>query len=749
MAEKKIPRSEEVSRRGAPKRKADSGKRRSRNKKAVSRKMEASRAKKNSKNKKPIRFLRRMKKKLFIEVGMVMLLLGFLIGRLTYIQLVNGKEYEKQVLSQQGYSSQTLPYQRGSILDTKGTVLANSVDIYNLVLDCKQINEVTNKKKKERKYIDPTVKAIVECFPDVKEEEVRAALAEQPDSRYFVLRKKLYYEAIVPFKEYEAARNDKGKKLHPNVVGVWFEKSYQREYPNHTLASKVLGYTVTGDEGIGGLEGYYDSTLNGINGREYGFLNADSNVEKTVKEPINGKSLVTTIDVNVQKLIEQKIAAFQEEHRNEVRQGAGSENMAILVTNPQNGEVLAMSDAFVYDPNNPRDLSRYCSEEEQDALSDEEKLNKLDQIWKNYCVTNTFEPGSTAKPFTVATGLETGKLREWYECDGLERVGGHEIHCVQRSGHNSQTVEQTLMNSCNDAMMQMAVEIGKEDFYKYQNIFSFGLQTHIDLPGEPSYYHMYNAETTDAASLATNSFGQNFNVNMMQLASAFASLINGGYYYQPHIVKKILDDNGNTVQNIEPLLLKQTVSKQTSDKLRGYLYRTVSEGTGKSAKVEGYSMGGKTGTAEKGDRTEDRYIVSFIGFAPADNPQVLLYIVIDEANVAKEKQSSALATAIAKEIFTELLPYLNIFPDEAAPDSEPVEGSEGEENTPEAGEGTENSSGTEAGESGTGEGENPSNPDGTWGAGDGENPSEPGEGGASPVTGEPEYPAEGVPEMLP
>ena len=278
------------------------------------------------------------------------------------------------------------------------------------------------------------------------------------------------------------------------------------------------------------------------------------------------------------------------------------------------------------------------------------------------------------------------------------------------------------------------VEIGKEDFYKYQNIFSFGLQTHIDLPGEPSYYPMYNAETTDAASLATNSFGQNFNVNMMQLASAFASLINGGYYYQPHIVKKILDDNGNTVQNIEPLLLKQTVSKQTSDKLRGYLYRTVSEGTGKSAKVEGYSMGGKTGTAEKGDRTEDRYIVSFIGFAPADNPQVLLYIVIDEANVAKEKQSSALATAIAKEIFTELLPYLNIFPDETAPDSEPTEGSEGEENTPEAGEGTENSSGTEAGESGTGDGENPSEPEGE---------------GASPVTGGPEYPAEGVPNMLP
>ncbi len=675
----------------------------------------------------PAKFLRRMKKKLFFIYGFVMLLLVGLVGRLVYIGQVKGKEYEQQVLSQQGYDSQIIPYQRGKILDTKGTILANSVDVYNLVLDCKQINEVTNKETKERKYLEPTVEAVLAYFPDVTEEEVRAALAEKPDSRYFVLRRKLYYDEITGFLEFQDELNDKGRKAHPNVQGVWFEKGYQREYPNHTLASKILGYTVTGDEGIGGLEGYYNSVLNGINGRQYGYLNTDNNLERTVKEPVNGKSLVTTIDVNVQKIIEQKIAEFQEAHRDEVREGAGSENTAVIVMNPQNGEILAMSDDLVYDPNKPRDLSLHYTKEERKALNKEEKLQKLDRIWQNYCVTNSFEPGSTAKPFTVATGMETGKLREWYECDGLERVGGHEIHCVQRSGHNSQTVEQTVMNSCNDAMMQMAAEIGKEDFYKFQDIFGFGLQTHIDLPGEPSFYYMYNAETTDAASLATNSFGQNFNVTMIQMASAFSSLINGGYYYQPHVVRKILDDSGNTVQEIEPVVLKQTVSSQTSDAVKGYLYSTVSEGTGKSAKVAGYSMGGKTGTAEKGDRTEDRYIVSFIGFAPVEDPKVLVYVVIDEANVAKEKQSSALATAMAKEIFTEILPYLNIFPDEEIPRED------GQEASPD---GTGEGDGQGADPAGTGEGQEGSPPgegtgqgqEGNGLPGEGENPDGAGEG---------------------
>ena len=212
----------------------------------------------------------------------------------------------------------------------------------------------------------------------------------------------------------------------------------------------------------------------------------------------------------------------------------------------------------------------------------------------------------------MATALETGNIRDWYECDGVEKIGGHDIRCVQRSGHGSLTPEQAVMNSCNDAMMHMASDIGAEDFYKYQNIFNFGLRTNIDLPGEARTDTLiYTAENTNTTSLATNSFGQNFNVTVVQLASAFSSLINGGYYYQPHLVKKIVDGNGNTVEAIEPVVLKQTVSKQTSDTIKQYLYSTVSEGTGKSAKVEGYSMGGKTGTAQKGDRDQKKYVVSF------------------------------------------------------------------------------------------------------------------------------------------
>lgn len=580
------------------------------------------------------------------------------MARLVYIDQVKGEEYEKQVLSQQSYGNQSIPYQRGEILDTKGSILATSVDVYNLILDCKLINE-------EKKYVEPTIAALVKCFPDITEEEVRTALAEQPESRYCSLRKKLPYQDIEGFQKLQAETDDKNKKVNPNVQGVWFEKEYKRVYPYNSLASKVLGFTTSGNEGIGGLEDYYNETLNGIDGRQYGYLNTDNNVEKTIKQPVNGNSLVTTIDLNVQNVIEEKIARFQEQYRNKETEGAGSQHTGVLVMNPQNGEILAMSDNFTYDLNNPWDLTNYCTPEEIAGFTEEDRLDKLNAIWQNFCITYTYEPGSTAKPFTVATGLETGKIKDAYYCDGVEKIGGYDIKCNNRSGHGMESTEKAVMDSCNDSMMQMAADIGKEDFYKYQNIFNFGLRTNIDLPGETRTDGLiYTVENTNATSLATNSFGQNFNVTMVQLASAFCSLINGGYYYQPHLVKKIVDGNGNTVETIETTPLKQTISKQTSDLLKGYLYKTVSEGTGKRAKVPGYSMGGKTGTAEKGNRDDDKYVVSFIGFAPAETPQVLVYVVIDEANVSLEDQSSALASELAKSIFTEILPYINVFQDE-------------------------------------------------------------------------------------
>lgn len=719
------------------------------------------------KKKEPAKFSRRMKKKLLIMFSVIIASLGGLVGRLFYIEQVKGEEYQKQVLSQQGYESQSIPYQRGEILDRKGTILASSVDVYNLVLDCKVINEElydSETKEKVKKYVEPTVAALLQCFPDVTEEEVMAALTEKPDSRYFVLRKKLHYEEITGFqklveKVYKTGKK-KGQKVNPDVQGVWFQKEYQREYPYNTVASKVLGFTTTGNEGIGGLEDYYNDTLNGIDGRQYGFLNSDSNFEKTIKEPINGWSLVSTLDINIQKVIEQKIAEFQEEHRNEVTEGAGSQQTGVVVMNPQNGEILGMSDSLVYDLNNPRDLSMYYSPEEIQSFSEKETLEKLNKIWQNYCITYTYEPGSTAKPFTVATAMETGKIREWYDCDGVEKIDGYDIRCVQRAGHGPQTPEQSLMNSCNDAMMAMAREVGEEDFYKYQNIFNFGLRTNIDLPGEARTDTLiYTAENTNDTSLATNSFGQNFNVTMVQMASAFSSLINGGYYYQPHLVQKIVDDNGNTVQTVEPVVLKQTVSSQTSDTIRDYLYSVVSEGTGKSAKVEGYSMGGKTGTAQKGDRDEKKYVVSFIGFAPAENPQVLVYVVIDEANVPLTQQGSGLATDLAKRIFTEILPYLNVFQDEGTegePES-PEEGAEGAqpegagEDTPEGtegiqpeGEGTQPEDGAGASQEG-GEG----NPQGSPQEGEG-NPQGGGEDGSQGVgTEEQEGLPDGIPNAMP
>lgn len=624
---------------------------------------------KRKRKKKPNRFTQSMKKKLLVVFLLIILLLIGLIIRLFYIRYTKGDEYEKRVLSQQGYESQTIPYQRGDILDSQGTILATSVDVYNVILDCKLINE-------DKKYIEPTVSALVQCFPDVTEEEVKTALTEKADSRYFVLRKQLTYEEIQGFEQMESEvyteGKNKGKKVNPNIQGVWFEKEYVREYPFNSLACKVLGFTTSGNEGIGGLEDYYNDTLNGINGRQYGYLNTDSNFEKTIKDAVNGHSLVTTIDVNVQTIIEQKIAAFNEAHANEFTEGPGSVNTAVIVMNPQNGEILGMADSSSYDLNNAWDLTAYYSQEEIDAMDEDTRLDALNGIWQNFCTTYTYEPGSTAKPFTVAAGLETGKLSENdppYVCDGYEVVGGHTIKCVAAThgGHGTETIEQAIMNSCNDALMQMADKIGKEDFAKYQNIFNFGLRTGIDLPGEARTDTLIKgADEMGSADLATYSFGQNFNVTMVQLASGFCSLINGGEYYQPHLVKKIVDENGNTVENIEPVLLKQTISKQTSDTIKGYLYNTVTSGTAKSAKVAGYSMGGKTGTAEKYPRGNKKYLVSFIGFAPVEDPQVLVYVVINEPNVENQAQSS-LATNLAKEIFTELFPYMNIYKDEEDP----------------------------------------------------------------------------------
>ena len=615
--------------------------------------------------KKIAKFSKKMQKKLVVLFVIIALLLLGLIVRLMYIEHTSGKKYEKKVLSQQKYDSTVIPYQRGNITDCKGTILATSVDVYNVILDCKVLNS-------DSADIDPTIDALMTCFPQLNETDLRNLITDKPKSQYNVLAKKLSYEEIQAFEDMQAAEKEASDKKNSDaekkgkINGVWFEKEYQREYPYGSLASAVVGFTTSGNLGMNGVENSYNSVLNGTNGREYGYLNSDSNFEKTVIDAQNGNDVTLTIDANIQKIVEDKIAAFEEEYRDAAREGAGSKHVGVIVMNPQNAEVLAMANYPNYDSSNPRDLSAYYTQEEIDAMDDDAELDALNQLWSNFCITYTYEPGSTVKPFTVACGLDTGTLdpNRTFICDGYETISGHDIHCVNTNGHGLETVEDALKNSCNDALMQMSYDIGPENFSKYQQIFGFGTKTNIDLPGEARTDSLiYTEDQLSTINLATNSFGQNFNVTMIQVASAFCSIINGGNYYQPHVVKKITDENGNVIQEDNGTLLKKTVSSSTSELLKQYLYATVSDGTGKYAKVPGYSMGGKTGTAQKLPRGQGNYLVSFIGFAPVDNPQLLVYVVVDEPN-AEEEFHSTFAQEIAKGIFEETLPYLNIYPDE-------------------------------------------------------------------------------------
>ncbi|MBQ2283009.1 MAG: penicillin-binding protein 2 [Agathobacter sp.] len=601
-----------------------------------------------------------MKSKLLVTFMLFAVVLCGLIVKLMYIEYTSGEKYEKIVLAQQSYGSTTIPFKRGDIVDSNGTVLATSIAVYNVILDCSVMTS-------DEEYITPTIDALVSCFPDLDRADLEKYATEQKDSKYIILAKKLPYEEIQAFVEMQEARDEKNKLVNPNIKGVWFEKEYQRYYPYNELAASVIGFTSAGNVGTIGLENYYDDILNGINGREYGYLNSDSDYEKNIISAQDGKTLVTTIDMNIQSIVEEKIKEFNETYRDNYREGeAGSFNTAVVVMNPQNGEVLAMADYPEFNLNSPRDLTSLYTEEQISQFSDEETMDILNGLWQNYCVSSTYEPGSVQKPFTIAAGLETGTLSvdNTYVCDGYEMISGQKIRCVNRNGHGEETLEKSLMDSCNDALMQMSYSIGASNFLDFQSIFGFGQKTGIDLPGEANTSALVFTESNIRdLDLATNAFGQNYNCTMIQMVSAFSSLINGGTYYQPHVVKKITDSNGNTISTSESLEIKQTVSQETSDTIRSYLYSTVTSGTGKTAKVDGYSMGGKTGTAQKLPRAEGNYLVSFMGFAPYEDPQLVIYCIVDVPN-ADDQAHSYYAMNIAREILEEVLPYMNIYPDE-------------------------------------------------------------------------------------
>lgn len=595
------------------------------------------------------KFSRLMQKKLVMSFAAIVLVFVFLIGKITYINAASGDKYTKVVLDQQQYDSRVIPFKRGDIVDRNGTKIATSERIYNVILDAKVMLS-------DKKYKEPTIEVLKACF-DIKDEDIREVLENNPSGRYNIMKKGVDYATAQEFEKI-----DEDNENYPNVKGIWLEEDYIRKYPYNTLASDVIGFTVDGNVGSNGIEASYNSILNGTDGREYGYLDDVSSVERTVKEPENGDTVVSTIDVQVQSIVEKHILKFNDAHKNQARKGEGSKNTAVIVMNPQNGEILAEASYPNYDLNNPRDLSKYYSEEEIKAMTNEEKIDKLNNLWNNFCVSGTYEPGSTIKPFTISAGFELGVLSgdEFYDCGGMLHVGDHDIHCSNRSGHGSQSLKKSLENSCNVALMHIGNSIGKEEFCRYQRLFGFGEYTGIDLPGEASTDGLlYTAENMDPASLATNAFGQNFNVTVTQLAAGFCSLVNGGDYYEPHIVKRIQDENGNVTENKDPVLARRTISKETSSLIKEYMLGVVEEGTGGEAAVEGYDIGGKTGTAEKLPRGNGKYLVSFIGYAPQDNPQVIVYVVIDEPN-AGQQANSGFATEVASDIMEEIFPYLGV-----------------------------------------------------------------------------------------
>ena len=479
-----------------------------------------------------------MQKKLVMLFIAILLAFVILVGRITYINASSGEDYTKTVLDQQQYMSRSIPFKRGDIVDTNGTKLATSERVYNVILDAKVLLSDETKKAEN---IAATKKALKSYF-QIKASAVDAIIADSPDSRYNILKKGISYDDA---KAFEAA-----EKKNSKIKGVWLEEDYVRKYPYNTLACDVLGFSVSGNVGASGLEASYNSTLNGTDGRRYGYQNEDSAIENTVKEPINGNTIVTTIDANLQSIVEKHLEEFNQAHTDEAQEGMGFKNGAVIMMNPNTGEVLAMASSPTYDLNNPRDLSKYYTEEEITGMSSDDKIDALNELWRNFCVSDTFEPGSTIKPFTVATGLEIGALKgdETYYCGGSLQIDEWEIKCISydNGGHGQQNLTQVMENSCNVALMQIGLAIGPEEFCKYQSIFGFGQYTGIDLPGE-AVGILQSPDGMIKTDLATNSFGQNFNVTMLRLATGFCSLINGGDYYEPHLVKAIQDENGNVI----------------------------------------------------------------------------------------------------------------------------------------------------------------------------------------------------------
>ena len=625
----------------------------------------------------------RMSRRMGIVILFLLLAFIAVTVRLFYILVFDGSKYSETVLSQTETELTKITAKRGDIIDRNNIVFATSNVTYNLILDPKVILS------DEDRFLDPTVALVAECF-GYSEEELRTKINERSTSSYVVLKKNLSFNQVEDFINKKAEDR--------NVAGIWLEENYQRNYSFSQLASSVIGFTSNGN-GIFGVELSYNDELTGTDGREYTYVNSENEIVTERKEAEDGNTVMLTIDYNIQTIVEKKIEEFKE------MENCGT--VAVVIQNPNTGEIYAMADSDNFDCNSPWNLTVKYTQEEIDAMDDEEVSDALNGLWRNFCVTDTYEPGSTFKPFTLAACFEENvvKMDDTFYCIGYKEFLEDTIKCHENEGHGTVDTKYALADSCNVALMEMGARLGAVKFCEYQAKFGFGKYTGIDLPNETSCkYLLYSADKMIDVDLATNSFGQNFNLTMIQLSTAFCSLINGGYYYQPYICKAIYSSAGDLIESTDKTLVTRTVSEETSDKIKECLRRVVTDGTGDYAAIDGYVISGKTGTAEKAGRVEGNYLISFVGFAPYENPEVVCYVVIDEPEAADEH---GVSSVLFNMIMSEILPYMNVTP--ATLDTDPDNGEqtvstyskedteENGEDTKEAGEDNENTEDEEDG----------------------------------------------------
>ena len=562
------------------------------------------------------------RKKVMIVFVAVFFIMMFLIGRLVYL-MIFCSEYYGNKAENLHERERDIKAARGKLLDANGTVLATNKSVCTISVIHNQIEE-------PEKVIEMLVREL-----GIPEETARKRVEK--------------VSSIERVKTNVAKETGDAIRAY-GLSGVKVDEDYKRYYPYGTLASKVLGFTGADNQGILGLEVKYDEYLQGTNGKILTLTDARGieieNAGESRLEPVNGYDLCLSLDYNIQMYCEQAAK--------KVCTKKSADSVSVIVMNPQNGELMAMVNYPEFDLNDPFTLFGDNGE----AVSAEEKQNLLNKMWRNQCISDTYEPGSTFKIITAAAALEEGvvKLDDAFFCPGYKIVEDRRIRCARTTGHGAETFETGIMNSCNPVFMELGERLGAENFVGYFKQFGLLSKTNIDLPGEAGTI-MHKTENIGPVELATISFGQSFQITPIQLVTTVSSIINGGTRVTPHFGVSVQDADGNTVKTFSYETHENICTAETSETMRYLLEKVVSEGTGKNAKIEGFSIGGKTATSQTLPRSDHKYISSFLGFAPADNPQVLVLVVIN--NPQGIYYGGTIAAPVAKEIFENILPYLD------------------------------------------------------------------------------------------